>query len=126
MLAGVHIVAHQQDSAACGKHKGQADACFLDVGQTIFDPGQQPRAAQRAGGGDRLHQQRLPGQIEQPCKDHTQSGDLRDGKIGEDHAALQHLHAERNVRCQHQQTRDERGQQDTQLDVVHFSPASNR
>ena len=59
------------------------------------------------------------GEIEQSGNDDAESGDLRDGKIGEDHAALQHAHAERNVRGKYQQTRDERGQQDVEFDAVH-------
>ena len=66
------------------------------------------------------------GQAQQCGKDDAQPGDLRNGKIGEDHAALQHLHAERDVRCKNQQTRDERGQQNIQFDIAHFSPANKR
>ena len=56
-----------------------------------------------------MHRQGFPGQIKQRGKDDTHAGYLRDGKIGKDHAALQYLHAERYVRCEHQQTREERG-----------------
>ena len=45
VLSRVHVVAHQQDAAAGGKHEGQADAGFLHLIHALFDPGKQRRAA---------------------------------------------------------------------------------
>jgi len=56
--------------------------------------------------------------------DHAEPGDLRDGQVDEDDAAVQHLHAQGDVGGEHQQPGDERRPQDAPVEraPVHRVP----
>jgi hypothetical protein len=49
----------------------------------------------------------------------AEAGDLGDREIDENDAAAQYLHAERDMGAEYQQARNERGKDDTQLELAH-------
>ena len=93
-----------------------ADQRLLLLRRAPLGPGQQPRAEQGRRDGRGLHGDAALGQAERVGGDHAEPGDLRDREVDEDDAAVEHLHAERHVRREHQQAGDERRAEDAPVE----------
>src|SRR5581483_2460078 len=105
-----------------------ADDRFLDLRPAPLGPGEERCREKRRAERRYLHRvaRRWPAEV--VGSDDAERGDLRDGKVDEDDAPLEHLHAERDVRRGDEQARDERGPQDAELGGTdaHFTVFSKR
>ncbi len=109
MLAPVRVRGEQQDAARGTEHEGHADHRLLHFGPDLLGPREQERARERRDEGRDLHGKPLRGEAQAVGEQHAAARDLRDREIDEYDSAREHLHAERHVRCGHQQARGERG-----------------
>ena len=86
------------------------------------------RAAQRGGKRRDLHGHALGLEADAVGEQYAAPGDLRNRQIDEHDAAREHLHAERHVRQRDEESRDERRQQDGEIDRAgaHCEPFRSR
>jgi len=93
VLAAVRIAREQKHAGAGGQHEDRADQRFLLLRRAPLGPCEQPCARQRGRHRRGLHRDAAVGQSERVGGDHPDPRDLRDGKVREDDAAIEHLRA---------------------------------
>ena len=115
----MRVAGQDQDAGGGREHERDADDRFLYLRPAPVGPVQDAGRDQRGRYRRELHHPatRLP--AHGVGGNHSESRDLRDGKVDEDDAAAQYFHAQRHVGAEYQQTRDERGKDDTQLELAH-------
>ena len=94
-------------------------------GQCLVGPVKYPRGNKRCRNSGNLDHPAFRFPAHRIGGDDTESRDLCDRKIDKDDAASQYLGTQRHVRAQHQDARQERGQNDAQLKCVQFAYSSS-
>ena len=107
MLAAVRVAGEQQQSHARREDEEHADQRLLLLRRAPFGPSQQPGTEERRSDRGGLHGEAVLGDAERVGGDHAEPRDLRDREVDEDDAAIEHLHAERDVGREDEQPSDQ-------------------
>ncbi len=128
MLASMHVARKEKYAARRTQDEGDADHRFLDVRPVTLGPGEQQRAGERRRERGDLDGRTLRLESELIGEQDSATRDLRDREVDEHDAAREHLGAQRNVRGGHENSCDERRQEDRNLDgrQIHCCPLRSR
>ena len=119
VLAAVRVAGEQQDARRRCEDESDPDKCFLYRGPALVGPVQNIGSKQRRRNRGYLNHPALCLPAHRIGRDDTQSGHLRDGQIDKNYAPPQHLGSEWNMGAQYQQARNERRDNNTQLEFAH-------
>jgi hypothetical protein len=128
MLAGMRIGREEQQRAGRRQHEHDADGRFLHVVPAAVGPREKQRSEQRRAQCTDLHRAALRLEARPAGEHDTDPCNLSNREIDEDDAAIQHLNAQWNMRCGHENPGRERGPQDAPVEHgrTHGAAASSR